>query len=303
MIQDMTDRLICAVDATPESAGAVCAAVAVGQALGMRIVLVHVAEREDGLAGPARSAGADLERSLAGLPVPADAIRRIEVGDPAELVVAAAHDEHAALILAGTRDAGVRGKAVFGSVAARIVELAPTPVIVAPAACRASACAGNPPAPREVIVAVDGTDESRAVAGYVANLARRARTAVVFAHVLPPLSPTLAPPVGIVPPFTEPDRERGWRVLDEARRVAPESGDVELELRRGIPARELEGLARERGSELIALGTSRPGRLRRALSGSLADELAASSHRLVMLVPHDVAQPALAREAVLAAVR
>ena len=91
-------------------------------------------------------------------------------------------------------------------------------------------------------------------------------------------------------------------MLDDARRVVPEPGDVELELRHGIPARELEDLARERGSDLIALGTSRPGRLRRALTGSLADELAASSHRLVMLVPHDVAQPALRREAALAAV-
>jgi nucleotide-binding universal stress UspA family protein len=267
----------------------------------MRIVLVHVAESEDGAAG-LRSAGADLERSLAGLPVPADAIRRIEVGDPAELVVAVARrDEQAALILAGTRDAGSRAKAVFGSVAARIVELAPVPVIVAPAACRASSCAGSPPAPCEVIVAVDGTDESKAVASYVANLAHRARTAVVFAHVVPPLPPTLAPPVGVVPPITEPDRARGRRILDAARRIVPELGDVELELRHGIPARELEDLARERGSDLIALGTSRPGRLRRALTGSLADELVASSHRLVMLVPHDVAQSALGREAALAA--
>jgi hypothetical protein len=62
-------------------------------------------------------------------------------------------------------------------------------------------------------------------------------------------------------------------------------------------------LALERGSDLIALGTSRPGRLRRALSGSLADELASSSRRLVMLVPHDVARRGVVAETELGAVR
>jgi nucleotide-binding universal stress UspA family protein len=298
----MRERLVCAVDATPESAGAVCAAIAVGHALGMRIVLVHVAEPADGSAEASHAAGADLERALAGLPLPADAIRRIEVGDPAELVVAAADDENATLILTGTSTASPRAKAVFGSVGARIVELASTPVILAPAACRDSACAGNPPAPREVIVAIDGSTESNDVVAYVADLAHRARTQVVLAHVLPPLTAALAPPVGIVPPIAEPDRERGQLILDEARRLVPEPGAVELELRRGIPAREIEDLARERGSDLIALGTSRPGRLRRALSGSLADELASCSRRLVMLVPHDVARQAIVGEERLEAV-
>src|SRR5687768_16986411 len=117
----MNRRLVCAVDATPESAGAVRAAVAVGRALGVRIVFVHVVEPEDGPAESTRPAAADLERALAGLPVPADAIRRIEVGDPAELVVAAARDENAELIVTGTRGTGPRTKAIFGSVAAGIV--------------------------------------------------------------------------------------------------------------------------------------------------------------------------------------
>lgn len=286
----MDQRLVCAVDATPHSAGVVCAAIALGRALGLRLVLVHVAEGEDSTDESERSrAAAQLERALNGLPIPPDAVRRVEVGDPAGLVVAAARDEQAALILTGTRAAGARTKALFGSVAARIVELAPAPVVIAPRACSDSALAGNPPTGREVIIAVDGSAESEAVTAFVGTLARRARAAIVLAHVVPPLPATGAPPAPIVPPISEPDRENGRRVLDSARRLIPDPGTVDLELRHGVPARELEELANERDADVVAVGTSRPGRLRRALAGSLPDELAMSSRRLVMVVPHDVA--------------
>jgi nucleotide-binding universal stress UspA family protein len=268
-----------------------------GRALGLRPVLVYVAESRDGATGSARGvAAADLERALRGLPIPPDAVRRIEFGDPAELVVAAAADERAALILSGTRGAGGRANAVFGSVAARIIELSPVPVVIAPPRCCDSALAGDPPAGHEIVIAVDGSPESRAVTGFTAGFAQRARASVVLAHVLPPLAPVAAPPVGIVPPLTDADRDHGWRVLDQARRLLPDPGAAVLELRQGIPARELDELARERGADLIAVGTSRPGRLRRALAGSLSDELAASSQRLVMVVPHDVARSTLAFE-------
>ena len=298
----MTDRLICAVDATPKSAGVVCAATAIGRALGLRTVLVHVAEpARDGSDSGRAPAAAELERSLAGLPLPPDAVRRIEVGDPAELIIAAAHDERAALIVTGTRATGPRAKALFGSVAARVVELAPTPIVIVPPGRSESAAARDIPSAREVIIAVDGSRESHAVTAFVGGLARRARAALVLAHVVPPAASAAAPPVGIVPPLTEPNRTDVWRVLDRARRQVPDPDAVELELRHGIPARELEELARERGADLIALGTSRPGRLRRALVGSLGDELAASSRRLLMVVPHDVARHAVARDAELQA--
>lgn len=287
----MTDRLVCAVDATAQSAGAVCAGVAIGNALGMRIVLVYVAEPGREPIEALRSRGlADLERSLVGLPVPADAVRRAEVGDPAEQVVAAADEEGAALILAGTRPAGARAKAVFGSVTTRIVELAAMPVVIAPQACCESALAGDPWTTHEVIIAVDGSEESRAAAALAGRMARRARVAVVLAHVVPPLPPAAAPPVAVVPPITDADQHAGWRILADARDVIPDPDDVEVELRQGVPAREIDRLARERGSDLIALGTRRPGRFRRLLAGSIADDLAASGERLVMVIPDDVAR-------------
>jgi nucleotide-binding universal stress UspA family protein len=260
-------------------------------------VFVHVSEPGGSVTGSAPgSAAAQLERALAGLPIPPDAVRRIEFGDPAELVVAAAADEGAALVLTGTRGGGGRAKAVFGSVASRIVELAPVPVVLVPPASCDSALAGDLPTGHEVIIAVDGSPESRAVTAFVAGIAHRARASIVLAHILPPPAPAAAPPVGIVPPLVTADRDRGRRVLDEARRLLPDPGAADLELRQGIPARQLDELARERGADLIAVGTNRPGRLRRALAGSLPDELAASSDRLVMVVPHDVAR-ALAAEA------
>jgi nucleotide-binding universal stress UspA family protein len=274
------------------------AAIGLARPLGLRLALVYVAEDRTSLNGAGRSsAAAELERLLAGLPIPPDSVRRIEVGDPAERVVAAAEDERAALILTGTRSKGARAKAVFGSVAARIVELAPVPVVVVPPACCESAVAGNPLGAHEVIIAVDGSSESRAVTALVGALARRARAAVVLAHIVPPPSPAVAPPVGIVPPIIQSDRDDGRRVLDEARRVLPDLGAVDLELRQDVPAHALEKLASERGADLIAVGTSCPGRLQRTLAGSLADELAASSRRLVMVVPHEVAHRAVAHTA------
>jgi len=289
----MSDRLVCAADGTARSAGAICTAFAIGRALGMRTVLVHVAQANDRSAAKARTrAAADLERSLAGLPVPPDTVRRIEVGDPAELVVAAAEDEDASIILTGTREAGARAKAMFGSVASRIVELARVPVVIAPQACCDSALAGDVPAVPEVIIAVDGSDESRFVAALAARLAKRARAEIVLAHVVPPLTPAAAPPVGIVPPLTHTEQAAGRRVLQRAWQALPDPDGVEVELLEGVPSRALEELSRERGAGLIVLGTRRPGRVRRLLSGSIADELAASGERPVMVIPDDVARRA-----------
>ena len=256
----MTDRLVCAVDATPESAGAVCAACAIARVLGMRTVLVHVAEPHGRSTDPARARGSiELERSLAGLALPPDAIRRVEVGDPAELVTAAADDEGAGLIVAGTRRARARAKALFGSVASRIVELADAPVVIAPRSRRDSALAGELHPAREVLIAVDGSDEGRAAAALAGRLARRARARIVLCHVVPPLPPAAAPPAGIVPPITDNEGVDGWRILEDARQVIPDGDVVDLELKHGLPARELEELARDRGTDLIALGTRRPG--------------------------------------------
>lgn len=293
----MTDRLVCAVDCTPSSRGAVCAAIATAEALGMRVVLVHVAEPDgeshEELVGRASTA---LERLLAGLPLPDDAVRRVEVGDPADQVIAAAADEEAALVLTGTRSSGGRAKALFGSVASEIVERSPVPVVAVPEACCDSALGGEPPVARSVIVGIDGAERGREAARVAGAFARRARAEVVLAHVVQPVSAAAAPPVGVVPPVLPPEDDApdglGRRALEEARELVPDPEDVELVLLHGLPGPALEELARERSADLIVLGSSRPGRFKRLLFGSTADRLAESSKRLLMIVPQDHARRA-----------
>lgn len=289
----MADRLLCAVDCTPASRGTVRAALAVAEAMGMRIVLVHVVQPgEIELARPGARGAWALERSLREIQLPADASRRIEIGDPAECILSAAEDEDAAVILTGTRSVAPRKKALFGSVASAVIERSPVPVVVAPEGCCHEAASGRLPQTHEVIIGVDSSARGLEAARVGASLARQARASAVLAHVIAPVTPAAAPPVGIVPPLAPSEREEAaaWSLLEEARRSTPDPEGVEVKLRRGLPAEQLERLAAQRGADVIVLGSSRPGRFRRLLFGSTAERLAQDTNRLLMIVPCGVSE-------------
>ncbi len=284
----MADRLLCATDCTPASRGNVRVALAIAEAMGMRIVLVHVTQPDEIAVERLEARGAwVLEHSLREIQLPADVSRRIEIGDPAECILTAAQDEDAALILTGTRSDAPRKRALFGSVASAVIERSPVPVVVAPEGCCQEAASGRPPQTHEVIIGVDSSARGLEAARVGAALARQAHASVVLAHVIAPVAATPAPPVGVVPPLAPSAREEAaaWSLLKEAGGTTSGPEAVEVKLRRGHPAEELERLAAERGADVIVLGNSRPGRFHRLLFGSTAARLAQETKRLLMIVP------------------
>ena len=80
------------------------------------------------------------------------------------------------------------------------------------------------------------------------------------------------------------DRRRAAALLEEAREHVPADVRVEVEIVRGMPARELEDLAREQGCSLMAIGSSGRSALRSWLAGSASAALMRGARRPLMLV-------------------
>lgn len=138
------NTIVCAVDESPGSAQAARVAARLGETLGLRLVLAHVA-RGDRLAGgtPAayKRARGEAERLLdrvkadAGLNGNAD--RRAEAGgDPASTIARVAAEEAASLIVVGARSQGRRRRTLLSGLAAELNATAPCPVLVVPPAAR-----------------------------------------------------------------------------------------------------------------------------------------------------------------------
>ena len=149
--------VICGVDGSPAADAALEHAGTLTQALGGRLVAVHV--RADApaphatslmpgrqpLGGPVEDPGAatlTVERPLAhlDLDVPVDTL--IVTGSAAEQLAAVAAGEDSAILVVGTRGHGPFRSALFGSVSARLAADAPVPVMVV------SAGSESPPSAR-----------------------------------------------------------------------------------------------------------------------------------------------------------
>lgn len=125
----MTGSIICGVDDSEPAEGALRVAGALAVMLGRRLVLVRVVEP----GSPATEIDAITERfrRLAEREGPADteALWLVDVGHPADRLVAAATDEGASLIVLGSH--GARSS-LLGSVSAEVSRRAPCPVVVVP---------------------------------------------------------------------------------------------------------------------------------------------------------------------------
>lgn len=137
----MPRSVICAVDAS-DSSSAVDVAARVSEALGLGLVLAHVA---DGIPAPGGDGTESLttaqdrhgarrlvervaaEHGLAGI-----AKGRADVGRPASRLAEIATEERAALIVVGARKAGLFRSALKSGLAEELAALAPCPVVVAP---------------------------------------------------------------------------------------------------------------------------------------------------------------------------
>jgi nucleotide-binding universal stress UspA family protein len=129
--------IVCGIDDSPGAAEAVRVAAGLSDRLRMRLVLAHVASGwSDGVGeslstSQARAGGSRLlDRFLHEQRVRAE--RRLEVGDPVELLGRIAAEEAANMIVIGSRRDGWRGRKLRSGIAGDLVASAPCPVLVVP---------------------------------------------------------------------------------------------------------------------------------------------------------------------------
>lgn len=166
-----------------------------------------------------------------------DAVRH---GSAAEAILEAAADEQATLIALATRGRSGVGRWVLGSVAEKVLQSSPTPVLLARTPARGGLEA---PPIRSILVPIDGTPEALDVLNPVLDLARGVDARVLLLHVDQP-----TPYAGH---WDSPDEtvQKADHLLREA--CVPTT----FEYRRGDSAEEILKSAAENGVDLIAMTT------------------------------------------------
>ena len=137
----MFKTIVLAVDGSESSDMAVAAAADLARESGGRIVAVHIKEMIAGrFAGPAHVDEADLQAKIrgqvkeladSGLDITLE-MHSTMTGGPAPAVAETAAREGADVIVAGTRGHTALAGVIVGSVAQRLLHLAPCPVLVIP---------------------------------------------------------------------------------------------------------------------------------------------------------------------------
>lgn len=125
----MVGPIICGVDDSESAKGAARVARGLSNKLGLRLVFLSVVE--DGASEPTIGAIAERIERMSGGATEADcgAGWLVEIGDPADRLVAAAAAEKASLIVVGST--GPRSS-LLGSISAEVSRRAPCPVVVVP---------------------------------------------------------------------------------------------------------------------------------------------------------------------------
>ena len=121
--------IVCGVDSSPGARAAVRVAASLADAVGARLVAVHVLDRLLDVTGSAQRVA---ENVLYDEVPDSSAEARGEIGDVAERLAAVAREEDAMLIVLGARSRGRSRTHLRARCAAELAELTPVPVVIAP---------------------------------------------------------------------------------------------------------------------------------------------------------------------------
>lgn len=248
--------ILCATDLSPASEPAWDQAQHLARLFDAELVLLHVVPPlpipiegyfppqmyQELVDGASREARAGVEAWLARMAEPRPKARaRVEEGAAAQRIVDAARDEGSNLLVVGTHGRTGFGRILLGSIADRVVRVAPCPVLtVGPRAGARAAALGR------VLYATDFSPSARAAWPWAVALAEAAGAEVDFLHVT-------AQPV--------PDRHLSPELLARMAQLLEEQGQAEAErfleqwdrARRG-PGTATAGLARDRVHVLLGRG-------------------------------------------------
>lgn len=262
---------------------------------GTRIRIVAALEPRVDWTGlvPGGNGGSEEERRLLEevLDARADCLRErayavepvLEIGRPAELLIAHADQWFADLIVVGSRGLGAAASALLGSVSAHLVDHAPCPVLVA-----------RSPEATRMVLAADGTESSMGIPRILGSwgAAFRGLPVEVLSVSAHEERPTPWGPAG------EGSEEEATD-LELHRGIAEQVADEMIELgwsaaalvRAGDPGREIVATGREWGADLIVTGSRGLGTLRRFVLGSVAHDVLLHARSSVLVMRGHVVAP------------
>ncbi len=281
-------RILCPVDLSELSRHALDHARAIAGWYGARITVLHVYGPQE---IPAFTTDVP---ATATLPAPLDPlnlreqIRRfcdgdpadpigldilVEEGAPAKVIVRAAKDTNADLLVLATHGRSGFDHFVLGSVTEKVLRTTPVPVLTVPP----PVTSGAQPLYKRILCAMDFSDASTGALELALSLAKEADARLTLHHVVEDVPMVAASPEAV--PFSLPDYQRhlqedAQRRLDDA---LPEEARIwctpEVLVTVGKPYREILRVADEAGAELIVMGVQGRGALNRWLFGSTTNQV------------------------------
>ena len=289
-------RIMVGVDGSTVAREALRWAVGLGETFGAEIVAVHAVGLLEDVHDPEAAAGSwraglrDLvERSWCAGLTQSGCAHRVVVrdGPPVDVLLAAAHDEHADLLIVGSRGVGATNPALaLGSTSLRVLQSARLPVLVVPEPRPGAPSAAGLDL-RRVLVGVDRSEPSLAALGLAADLAGATGGSLsvveVFGYVPPfPLGPATA----VSQRGEEQALEATYAPLEaEVRGIRDRGVRVQVIVRSGEPAPTLLEVADDVGAGLVVVGTRARGDPADPLLGSVARTVVHQVRRPTLVVP------------------
>jgi nucleotide-binding universal stress UspA family protein len=288
-------RIVVAVDGSDTAQEALGWAVGLAEALGAEVVAVHAVgllEEAHDPGVPEHSWRARLrdvvETTWCAPLAKARCPHRVELrdGHPVDVVLGAADDEHAVLLVMGSRGVGANPAMALGSTSLRVLQAARVPVLVVPDPREGASPSGRV-ALRHILVGLDRSEPSFAaleLASDVADLLGGSLSVLEVIGYVPPFplgTSTAVPAKG-----EEQAHERAIALLEaEVRDIRTRGVGVQVIVRSGDPAPTLLEIAADVDVDLVVVGTRGRGGPADLLLGSVARTVADRARRPTLVVP------------------
>lgn len=185
----------------------------------------------------------------------------VTLGDPQVEIVHVAEETRVDMIAVGSRGLGRLKRKLVGSTSLAVARYAPCPVAIVRGRLR--------PVER-ILVAVDGSDGSRAALRFLSTSGLVSDATVILVHVLSTPVPILHGAAPVVPDWTNADAV----MTDAAAALSDARRPIEQVVSEGDPAREIVRTARKRDVDLVVLGARGLRTLGRLLLGSVSETVA-----------------------------
>lgn len=283
------------VDGSPTSQEALRWSVGLADVLDAEVVAIHalgLLDRWHDADASARSwrktLCALIERTWCAPLARAPGPHRVEIrdGHPVDVLLAAADNEQADLLVVGSRGVGDRPELALGSTSLRLLQAARVPVLVVP-----GRRGGTPPPSglrlRHLLVGVDRSETSRMALELAADVAAALGGSLSVLEVVEYVPPF---PLGSSTAVTsEGDEQAPGRAMElleaEVRDVRERGVGVQVIVRSGDPAVTLLDVADDVDADLVVVGTRGRGGPAELLLGSVARTVADRARRPTLVVP------------------